>query len=66
LPQASVQAIGSSNACCSAVSPSSCASFLMRPASMPVIAAAHSGVHGATRSRRSWNDGATRVPSASV
>ena len=27
---------------------------------------AHSGVQGATRSRRSWNDGATWVPSASV
>ena len=38
----------------------------MRAAGMPVIAAAHSGVHGATRSRSSWNDGATRVPSASV
>ena len=38
----------------------------MRVGGMPVIAAAHSGVHGATRSRSSWNEGATRVPSASV
>ncbi len=66
LPQASVQAIGSSNAWCSAVVPSSRASARIRAASIPVIASAHSGVHGATRSRRSWNDGLTRVPSASA
>jgi hypothetical protein len=48
LPQASVQGMGSSNACSKAAAPSSCASLTMRAAGMPVIAAAHSGVHGAT------------------
>ena len=38
----------------------------MRAAGMPVIASAHAGVHGATRSRSSWNEGATGVPSASA
>ena len=45
----------------SAVSPISRASLRMRVGRRcRVIAAAHSGVHGATRSRSSWNDGATR------
>ncbi len=66
LPQASVHGTGSSKACCNAVSPISRASFLMRSAGMPVIAEAHSGVHGATRSRSSWNEGATLRPSARV
>ena len=66
LPQASVQAIGSSKACSNAAVPSSWASFAMRSAGMPVIVAAHSGVHAATRSRSSWKAGATRRPSASV
>ena len=67
LPQASVHGIGSSKACFSAVSPSLVRrACRMRAAGMPVIASAHSGVQLATRSRSSWNDGATRVPSASV
>ena len=66
LPHESVQRTGSAIAWSRATVSISRARRRIVSAAMPVMSAAHSGVHSATCSRSSVNDGATGVPSSSV